>query len=446
MYQLMLRYPLRRLFVDLVAILVATVLAESMGAHDDLSRLVVNLGSSDFATRQQATAALAEAGSEAFGLLEIAAASTDAEVRRRALSILLAHSLSGRTDWRALAQDALQRVAQSSSRPSAAAARETLDRVREVVAGNAVAELTRLGATVMPVQTGDPLVFNVQIPQMWSGGDVGLSLLVHLREVPWLSLENSSVSDAGLVHIAKLGHASYGLSKLYLGSSRITGSKLTQLATLQSLQYLSLKQLPIDNERLATLPDFPLLQYLGLDSTRVGDEGLKTLARYPQLQVLWLDNTPITDAGLVHLLPLTKLRTLYLPGTQTAGPGLAELRALPSLTSLSLKGVKLSRDSVKHIAQLEQLESLGLDMTNVNDDQLADLAGLSRLRVLWLSGTAVGDPGLQHLKSLHSLQMLHLTDTQVTTEGAAEIQRTLPGCQLMLGRFQQSDLHMRPRP
>jgi hypothetical protein len=429
-----------------LAVFFAVFIASAIRAGDDFARLVTELASSDFATRQQATAALAEAGSDAFGPLESAAGSSDAEVRRRALGVLFAHSVSGRSDWRVLAQDALQRIAGSSSVPVAAAARDTLDRVREVVAGNAVAELTRMGATVMPVQTGEPLVFNVQIRQSWSGGDIGLSLLEHLHEVPWLSLENSPISDAGLIHIAKLGRASYGLSKLYLGNSQITGSGLPRLASLQSLQYLSLKQLPIDDERLARLPDFPLLQYLGLDGTRVGDEGLKTLARYPHLQVLWLDNTPITDAGLAHLLPLTKLRTLYLPSTNTAGPGLAELRALPSLTSLSLKGVKLSRDSLKHVAQLEQLESLGLDMTNVNDDQLADLSGLSRIRVLWLSGTPIGDPGIHNLKSLHSLQMLHLTDTQVTPDGAAEIQRALPGCQLMLGRFQQSDLQIRPRP
>jgi hypothetical protein len=429
-----------------LAIFIAAASVRFAGAHDDFAGLIADLSSSDFATRQQATAALAEAGPTAFGPLQTAAASTDVEVRRRALSILFAHSLSGRIDHRALAQDALQRVANASPPAPAAAARETLERVHEVVAGNAVAELTRLGATIMPVQTGDPLVFNVQIRQTWSGGDAGLALLEHLPEVPWLSLENSPISDAGLVHVAKLGQASYGLSKLYLGSSRITGSGLALLAPLESLQYLSLKQLPIDNERLAKLPDFPQLQYLGLDGTRVGDDGLKTLARYPQLQVLWLDNTPLTDAGLVHLLPLTRLRTLYLPSTNTAGPGLAELRALPSLTSLSLKGVKLSAGSLKHVAQLEQLESLGLDMTNVNDDQLADLAGLSRLRVLWLSGTAIGDPGIQHLKALHSLQMLHLTDTQVTSEGAAELGRALPGCQLMLGRFQLSDLQVRPKP
>ncbi len=429
-----------------VAILLAAAVVTPAGAQDELARRVSELGSSDFATRQQATAVLAEAGSDAFGPLEIAAASTDAEIRRRALSILFAHSLSGRLDDRALAQNALQRLAASSSPPAAATARDTLDRVREVIAGNAVAELSRLGASIMPVQTGEPLVFNVQIRQTWSGGDAGLALLEHLHEVPWLSLENSPISDAGLVHIAKLGRASYGLSKLYLGSSQITGSGLPLLAPLQSLQYLSLKQLPIDDERLAKLPDFAQLQYLGLDGTRVGDEGLKTLARYPQLQVLWLDNTPVTDAGLVHLLPLSRLRTLYLPSTNTAGPGLAELRALPNLTSLSLKGAKLLPNSLKHVAQLEQLESLGLDMTNVNDDQLADLAGLGRLRVLWLSGTAIGDPGIQHLKSLHSLQMLHLTDTQVTSDGAAEIQRALPGCQLLLGRFQQSDLQTRPKP
>src|SRR5438045_3254812 len=241
----MVLFPPQRFSLLFIAVLTATAITTAARAGDNFARLVAELVSSDFATRQQATAALAEAGSDAFGPLEVAAASSDAEIRRRVLSILFANSLSGRADCKAMAQDALQRVAASSSPPAAAAAHETLDRVREVVAGNAVAELTRLGATIMPVQSGEPLVFNVQIRQTWSGGDVGLSLLQHLREVPWLSLENSPVSDAALVHIAKLGRASYGLSKLYLGSSQITGSGLARLAPLESLQYLSLKQLPI---------------------------------------------------------------------------------------------------------------------------------------------------------------------------------------------------------
>jgi hypothetical protein len=400
----------------------------------EVGRWVEDLGSGEFAVRQRAMGLLAGAGVEAIGELTRAVGGKDAEVRKRAMAILVGHALSPREELRRSAKEAIGGLAESESPRVAQVASASLYQIREVTSRIAAEELGKLGATVMPVANQDPLTFNVQIRQTWRGSDERLALLADLGEVPWLSLENSPATDGALVQIAKLGSGGRGPSKLYLGNSGISGIGLERLAALERLEYLSLKQLPIDDAKLARLPGFPGLQYLGLDGTQVGDEGLKLLSRYPQLQVLWLDQTRVTDAGLVHLQSLGSLRTLYLPGTNTGGAGLAELRRLPSLSSLSLKGVSLSAQSLKHVAQLEQLESLGLDMTNVRDEHLSDLAGLTRLRILWLSGTRISDAGLESLKNLKSLQIVHLTDTQVTSEGAAELQRALPGCQVTVSK------------
>jgi hypothetical protein len=368
-----------------------------------------------------------------------ALATGDAEVRRRAVGILTTHCSSPRAELRQAARSLLEELARSADERAGQLARQALACVYEAAAHAAAGELSRLGATVMPAQTGEPLTFNVQIGENWSGGDQRLSLLAELGTVPWLSLENAPVGDGALAHVAALGHRRHGLGKLYLGSSRVTGHNLAALAPLQSLQYLSLKQLPIDDAKLAALPDFPQLQYLGLDGTMVSDAGLAALARYPKLQVLWLDHTPVTDAGLPRLRPLAQLRTLYLPGTKVTGSGLAELKHFPSLVSLSLKGTRLARESLNQLAQIQQLESLGLDDTNVVDDQIADLLPLPRLRIIWLSGTGITDAAIDHLKRLRSLQIVHLSNTNVTDAGLAELQRSLPGCDVtMIGREQPS--------
>jgi hypothetical protein len=421
--------------------------ADSPDSKEVIRKLILELASGDFAVRQRATSELEQQGAASIAALMAAANSNDAEVRGRVRGILLTQSVSRRMDVRQAARDALQEL-MSAARPTIAkAAAETLRQAQEATAGAAASELTRLGATIGPAQAGQSLVFNVQVRQTWTGGDDRLSLLSELGEVPWLSLENSPITDAGLVHVARLGSSANGLTRLYLGSSRITGAGLSSLAPLSRLQYLSLKQLPIDDATLASLPDFPELQYLGLDGSRVGDTGLKTLVRYPQLQVLWLDYTPVTDAGLAHLGALTNLRTLYLPGIQLSGTGLAHLRQLPNLTSISLKGARLTAAGMKNVGQLEQLESLGLDMTTVTDDQLAELSGLSRLRILWLSGTQIGDAGLEHLKPLKALQIVHLSDTQVTREGAAELQRALPTCQITaVNQFRSASPERRNQP
>jgi hypothetical protein len=398
--------------------------ADGLPDVEDLERRVAELASSDFSVRQRASKELEAAGTAAIPIIAEAVKSADAEVRSRALSILLAHSLSRQTDRREEVRVALEGLLASPSGRTAHFAKEAMDRIRAVTISSAAAELSRLGATVMPVENSQPLQYNVQIRQTWTGGDERLSLLTDLGEIPWLSMENAPVSDAALKHVAKLTT----LGKLYLGSSRIRGDNLAMLAPLTRLQYLSLKQLPIDDAKLATVPDFPHLQYLGLDGTDITDDGLKLLARYPLISTLWLDQTKVTDAGLVHLKALSSLRTLFLSGTKAAGPGLAELKHLPNLTYLSLKETKLAPDSLTHIGQIEQLETLGLDHTNITDDQLADLLTLGQLRILWLSKTDISDAGVQHLKKLRNLQVVYLHGSQVTAEGAEELRKALPHC------------------
>lgn len=419
----------RRLLLAATFALGMTAAAAARDGEIAVDRLIADLASNEFIVRQQATTELQQAGVLALPQLAAAVRSANPEARGRAWNILLSHALSGQTDIREAARAAVRQLEESDGNASRVWS-GGLARIHEAISQQAATELTRLGATIMPPGGGPPSTYNVQIGHAWRGGDEQLALLADLGTVPWLSLENSHVTDAALDHIARLGDSAPGLMKLFLGSSGIAGADFGKLGRLQSLQYLSLKQLPIDDARLATLPALPELQQLGLDGTKVGDAGLKHLSRYPRLQMLWLDNTRVTDAGLAHLSKLQYLDTIYLPGTAAGGPGLANLRDLPNLKSISLKGVKLAPGGVRALAQIERLESLGLDMTNVTNDQLADLAGLKQLRILWLNGTSIGDEGLKHLQNLRSLQIVHLSNTQVTPEGTKELERAIPGCQI----------------
>jgi len=417
---------LRLALTAAIAALVGGRAASAEKGPVDLQQCVANLGSSDFTVRQLATQHLQEAGVGAIPLLAEAMSSGDREVRSRSLQILLSHALSLQYERRDRAMAALRTLANGDDSRLAEVAQGTLDKVRDVAASLATSELGRLGATVMPVENSDPPQYNVQIRQTWAGGDERLALLQDLGIVPWLSLENAPVGDAALAHVARLR----SLDKLYLGSSLLTGRNLPELAPLSRLQYLSLKQLPIDDAKLRALPRFNDLRYLGLDGTQITDEGLKELARFPLLQTLWLDQTNITDAGLVHLKPLSNLRSLFIPGTRTAGPGLAELKHLPSLTYLSLKGTKQTTESLKQLGTLTQLETLGLDNTNITDEQIRHLAGLTKLRILWLSNTDITDQAIEPLSKLTDLQVLYLTATQVSADGSDQLRRALPKCHI----------------
>jgi hypothetical protein len=423
---------MRNLVIALVfaPVVAAAGFAQAAGGEpqDELAAQAVRLASPRFAERQEATRILEAAGPAAIHALRKAAEGNDSEARQRAIDLLARQAFAAEHSWRAPSRTALAELQRSQNMHAARAAQDACREIERRIAAHVTAELTDFGAIVMPQREDQDnpaaSVFNVQIGQGWRGGDERLALLTDLGMVPWLSLENSPVSDAGLVHVGKLT----SLERLYLGSSRVRGDKLHELAGLSRLRYLSLKQLPLGDEALASLPELPALQDLGLDYTRVGDQGLAHLARYPLLSRLWLDHTKVTDAGMVHLAKLPNLKTLFLPGTETTGPGLAELRNLSSLSYLSLKEAKLKPESLKHIAQFQQLETLGLDQTNVTDDQLADLAPLSRLKILWLSKTEISDVGLKHLHDLASLQVVYLHGALATAEGVEDLRRALPEC------------------
>jgi hypothetical protein len=395
-----------------------------------LARCVADLNSDEFSVRQRAMRELENAGVEAMPLVAATAKSNDKEIRSRAIGILLAQACSKNAEQRSAARAALAELSESTNGKAADAAQAALKIARDGAAALASAELTRLGAMVerksSPGENAGLPHYSVMVPQAWTGGDNGLALVSELGDVPFLTMESAPLSDACLIHVAKLT----GLTRLYVGSTRITGtgSSLARLAPLTQLQFLSLRQLPIDDARLARLPSFEHLHYLGLDGTQVGDRGLCELARYPRLQMLWLDRTRVSDAGLVHLQALPELYTLFLAGTKVGGPGLAELRHLPRLSYLSLKGNKLEQGSLKLLGQLEQLETLGLDETNVSDDQLADLAGHSRLRKLYLTKTEITDAGLEHLQSLRNLDTLYISETQVSSDGIDGLRKALPNC------------------
>ena len=87
-----------------------------------------------------------------------------------------------------------------------------------------------------------------------------------------------------------------------------------------------LQNTPITDAGLVHLAGLTNLQTLSLRDTPVTDAGLVHLAGLTNLEHLNLDNTQITDAGLVHLAGLTNLEVLQLIGTQVTDGGVAELQ------------------------------------------------------------------------------------------------------------------------
>ncbi|MCW8931395.1 MAG: response regulator [Gammaproteobacteria bacterium] len=165
------------------------------------------------------------------------------------------------------------------------------------------------------LQTGQKLdLLSTQISDQELG-----NLLSSLNDLRFLSLAETRVGDAGLIHLKSLTK----LQELHLDHTDITDEGLELLATLPHLEILDLK------------------------GTRITDDGLITIGRLTQLKSLYLTRTGITDAGLEHLLSLNNLETLILWDTAVGDTGLEHLKSLTQLKEIILWNTHITQEGAQ---------------------------------------------------------------------------------------------------
>jgi CheY-like chemotaxis protein len=154
--------------------------------------------------------------------------------------------------------------------------------------------------------------------------------------------------------------------KLDLLSTQISDRELGNLlASLHDLRFLSLAETRVGDAGLVHLQSLTSLQELHLDHTDITDEGLKLLASLPNLEILDLKGTRITDAGLAEVGRLTGLKGLYLTRTGITDAGLAHLRGLSRLETLILWDTGIGDAGLEHLKPLTRLQEVILWSTQV---------------------------------------------------------------------------------
>ena len=165
-----------------------------------------------------------------------------------------------------------------------------------------------------------------------------------LTNLERLYLDDTQITDAGLVHLAGLSN----LKDLNLDSTQVTDAGLVHLKGLTKLTGLSLGY----PNRNGIFEEIFWKTQPGADhhdDTKVTDAGLVHLKGLTNLEWLDLMNTKITDAGLVHLKGLTKLRNLNLEGTKITDAGLVHLKGLTKLEELHLDNTKVTDAGVQEL-------------------------------------------------------------------------------------------------
>ena len=155
--------------------------------------------------------------------------------------------------------------------------------------------------------------------------------------------------------------------KLDLLSTQISDRELGNLlSSLNDLRFLSLAETRVGDAGLVHLQSLTNLQELHLDYSDISDDGLRLLTTLPNLEILDLKGTKITDAGLNHVGQLVGLKGLYLTRTGITDTGLEHLRSLSKLETLILWDTEIGDAGLEPLKSLKKLKEVILWNTRVS--------------------------------------------------------------------------------
>lgn len=191
--------------------------------------------------------------------------------------------------------------------------------------------------------------------------DTGLQQVEGLASLRRLRLDSAEgVTDVGMRHVESLTQ----LTSLSVQYTHVGNRGLQSIGRLQSLKELEINNTDVTDDGLLQLATLTLLETLHLCGSRETSP-----------DTLLPSRATITDKGLLHLAKLTRLRRLSLDSTAGAEitvKGLIELRHMP-LESLRLRGPGIDDAAVEVFIGFNDLKALGLTNTSLSKAGLARL-------------------------------------------------------------------------
>lgn len=99
--------------------------------------------------------------------------------------------------------------------------------------------------------------------------------------------------------------------------------------------------------------------HLWLDGMRLTSEDVRAIATIASLQRLSLRRTNVADGDLEHLQNLKSLKSLVLTGTEISDDAIPSVARIPSLRSLCLGDVRISPEAISELKKQRPGLSLG---------------------------------------------------------------------------------------
>lgn len=157
-----------------------------------------------------------------------------------------------------------------------------------------------------------------------------------------LDLSSARITNAGLVQIGSFSLSN--LERLNIDQTHV--SDISPVRKLSKLKWLGLSSLKISDKDLEVLKELPDLETINLGSTNITDAGLVHLKHLKKLRQLTLAATKITDKGMAYLPIFKELTYLHVADTQITDAGLVHLKKLKKLKHLVCHRTKVTAKGI----------------------------------------------------------------------------------------------------
>ncbi len=222
--------------------------------------------------------------------------------------------------------------------------------------------------------------------QIDGAGIEGLQPLANLRELAMVSVKLGSSTGWG--HLGKLSQ----VETLNLTSSNITDADVSALVTMTGLKELNISYTSLTDAALVHLAKLENLETLRMEGTvKMNGVGLKSFVeKKPMsgLRCLYASFTPLSREGLSSVKKIGSLEVFENNAVQLTDQLISELKGATNLKTLAVSQNKLTTASGLTFRTMRNLENLDLSQNiTVNTPVLASLAPLTDLNTLNVTKT-----------------------------------------------------------
>lgn len=323
---------------------------------------------------------------------------------------------------------------------------------------NTVAKLEDLPATVNRIDL-------VDLGGIKSITDADAAVISEWPHVIGLSVAGTSITDAGLRHLAKLKEkGSFGVAdtsitgegfdafeRVPLGTLVLDGCRLSpegwrRVTRVGRTTGWWMNKTNLSQATLAEIIGMhPEIDVLSAPGTTLGDASIESIACLANLKVLYLPYTHLTDTGLQKLESVKTLTHLDVTKTRVTAAGIARLKqALPNCRvdwepaaaqpawtlrmiaewTLQKGGKVLLGDGIE-VTKLDDLpaEVTRIDLTSftgeksLGDAEAEVIGSWPKIKGIGVAGTSITDVGLRRLAALPLGGSLSAATTSITGEG-----------------------------